>query len=288
MHFATHFDHNYFHHGMALIQSLERHCRPYRLTILALTDECETRLENAFPCGTARGTLPSYISIIRPEQLKYFSLYASLRESRTWVEWCWMLEPALCWHMLHAAGENFTYVDADQWFVRPFEPTIPANAQVALTPHYFPEGSTKAQSAGRYNFGLGWFRNSLAARTVVAKWLWQTMEACGEKTCGHQTYLDQWQQDLGDRLHEFPMGINLGPWSLPDVDADLQLIPKNPAEGGTLPVVSYHFHECRYNARGRIEREVDGKRFRLSNYSLSDGILERLYAPYVRELCRWL
>lgn len=278
IHFCTHFDSGYFAHGMALIESMQRHCKPYRLTILALDGECEHIL--------IATKLPPQVAVWPRSDFEDklgYNLRAQRRQ-HTWKEYCWLLEPVLCAQMLNRSIESFCYIDADSFFFAPPKPVfdkIPDDALVALSPHRFPlKFSEREQAVGRFNFGFGWFRNTLDVRLLVGRWVDQTLIRCEGNTAGHQRYLDGWPAALKGRLHELPATINAAPWQ------QTKIAGEPPAIDGE-PLVHFHFHEFRKREHGgRNPIEIKKERWNLTDYEVDKSTRQFVYDPYLKELAK--
>jgi hypothetical protein len=256
MKFVSLSDHNHLPHAKALLSSLKTHEPQSTLTLLAMTPE--TTLEGAETLDLQ--------TVIAETMLADAEL-----TDRPWSEVCWLMETVLCQYML-AREESFCYVDADMHFRSPLQPildNLPPKVSVALTPHHFPRGrEAKAETAGRYNFGLALFRRTPKSVEVVDEWVRLAVDRCKWNECGHQRYLDNFGELLGDEFAELPKTVNCGPWSLPRITGSPQML-----DGERL--VSYHFHECRKLPTGL---------YRMSGYPIHPETMVSIYEPYVREL----
>ena len=114
-HFCTLFDRHYATRGVALLRSLEQHCREeFRFTILCMDQETQALL--------ARLNRPR-TELILPGDLGDTGLLAA-EHSRPRREFCWTCPPSLMLAMLNGLppGEIATYVDADLAFFSDLAP----------------------------------------------------------------------------------------------------------------------------------------------------------------------
>src|SRR5258706_12876146 len=109
-HYCTYFDSRYLSRGLALLGSLERHARPFRLWVLCLdaaTEGCLNALQLDYLVAVG---LPQ-LEAADPELL-------ATRASRSLIEYYFTSTP--CWiryvHERLPQGADLTYLDADLYF----------------------------------------------------------------------------------------------------------------------------------------------------------------------------
>jgi len=238
-HFCTLFDRYYATRGIALLRSLEQHCREeFRFTILCMDQETQALL--------ARLNLPR-TDLILPRDLGDAELLA-VEQSRPRREFCWTCPPSLMLYMLNrlAPGEIATYVDADLAFFSDPAPVFEelGNKDIAIHAHRFsPEYQASEATSGIFNVGLIAIRNASQGRACLERWRAQCLEKCeldpDNGFCGDQKYLDEWPS-LYDRLVvlQHP-GVCLAPWNIRNYTIGEKdgRVTVNGA-----PLIFYHYH----------------------------------------------
>lgn len=282
MHAITHFDREYLPLGCAMLESLTAAMPQASVSVLALGDEVAVAVREHFP-------EVKLLSLIDLEKWDSRVIQSQNRMSRK--EFAWFLEVALCNYWMQASQDEWlVYTDADMHWYQSLEPilaNIPRDKCVAVTPHHFPENQKhREESVGRYNFGVGAFRPSCPeARLLLNQWLDAAFLNCGEKSAGHQPYLNQW---IGlPQVHELPKSVNVGPWSLRRLwtDGDCCL-----GADGAYPTVSYHFHEFRpqHGLTSRQPVMIGGVPWNLTNYPIHELTMGAVYQPYCAKVGEWI
>lgn len=252
--------------------SARQHCPSFQMDILSLTDECTARLrEHAAPD----------LRIIAIQELiaeSDFPLKQIRERARTQLSrkaWIWLLEPVSVYESIKRNQCDVAFIDADTYFFSNPQPVFDklGNAQIGLTPHYFPAGKEhQEKSVGRYNLGFAYFRRT--AMQLCREWCERTIRYCPEST-GAQKHLD----DLRGHA-EFGRQVNCGPWQLPECQG-------SPPTLDGEPLVLYHFHEFRRGS-GRNPTTINGQLFNMTNYPIHPKTLESVYEPYIAELQNWV
>ncbi len=258
--YCTYFDANYLDRGLALHESMEVHCQPYHLHVLAL---CDRTMETL-----ARLHLPN-VEVTHWTDIMTVKLQEA-RESRSRHEWIWTLTPWwMLWLFKHEAMPHLSYIDADCcFFSNPFALFGELfDADIAITPHrYSPDRRWMERNNGKYNVGLVFIRRNWAGLTCLQDWGRLCLEKCIQSEGADQRYWD----DLLPAHHGHAIqhkGVDLAPWnqrgqysySLHDgriyVDDD--------------PLVMYHFHK-------RLE----------PGFELDPFVAQYIYPPYREALRR--
>lgn len=279
--FSTLFDHRYLHHGLALIRSMERHCRPFRVDVLALTLECEHALRKRIASKELSEDEVNVISLVDFIRESPYPL-EEIRQQRSPKSFVWTLEPLsveACYK--RNPGSDVIFIDADlMFFSDPCDLVFELNADICLTPHWFPHGKEyMAETVGQYNLGFAWFRgNSCAVERHLADWSQRAVASCSDAT-GMQRELDNWRNDDLVNVRSFPPEVNCGPWSLPEI----RLVDGVATMKDGSPLVAYHFHEFR-EGKGRNPCTIKGRQFNMTNYEIHPSTMESVYLPYVKEL----
>ncbi|HKI99147.1 MAG TPA: hypothetical protein VKB51_11795 [bacterium] len=241
--FCTLFDMRYATRALAMLESLEAHCRvPKAVTILALDDQV--------PLLLARLGRPEW-RVLRVADLQDEELSA-LEQTRPRREFCWTCAPALSHHMVHTAdtGDTVIYVDADLLFF-----ADPANlleelgedGNILIHEHrYSPDRIQWESGSGRFNVGFVAFRVGDEARACTGRWRGQVLERCEldpeHGYCGDQGYLDEWPKRYpGLRILQ-NIGGGTAPWNVTAYEVGGSA--SQPTVDG-VPVTFFHYHAFR-------------------------------------------
>lgn len=233
-HYCTYFDYNYIKQGLALHASMERHCQPYRLWILALCKETWDYLR--------RKNLPN-VTVVKMETFETARLQA-VKRTRTWQEYMWTLTGSWMLYALNRqALDHVSYIDADCFFFSSPEPVFEeiGGAPLGITPHRFTPRYEKFDINGLYNVGLVYA--SREGIPCIEEWARQCVAWCyyrnEEGKFADQKYLDEWPEKW--RAHSIQhLGANLAPWNQEQYVYELD-------NGGVVVdgyrLIWYHFHQ---------------------------------------------
>lgn len=244
-HYCTYFDSNYLPQGVAMAESLRRHDPAAVLWVLTLDDRAQELVR--------RLGLPGVYVVEIESLLDHDERLADIRTTRSRREFIFTV--TACWiRMLFETKPDLpalAYVDADMWF---FDDPAAAwgemgAASVMVVPHRYPSWHDDSNLYGRFNVGWLAFRNDATARSCLARWREQCLESCGlvagGGSFGDQLYLNEWPENLGDKLavlgHE---GVNLAPWNWASC-VDLRVVDGRRVAAGKRPLVLFHFAQLK-------------------------------------------
>jgi hypothetical protein len=276
--YCTYFDSGYLTRGLALIESMRAHARPFRLWILCMDADAERAL--------ARLNMPE-IELITIAQLEARNPdLAAARATRSRMEFYFTCTPCLPVDILERspAVDEITYLDADLYFFADPQPVFDelADADVGIIGHRFGPALRHMEKYGRFNVGFLTFRRTPAGMECLRWWRTRCVEWCYDRLDGErfadQKYLDQWQQlfpGVRELLHP---GANVGPWNVANLaiqnDAGRLLVDRQ-------PLICFHFHGLKRCAPGIFDPQL--KRYELLP---SAPIRKLVYQPYLRALDR--
>lgn len=214
-HFCTYFDQAYLTRGLALYESLIRHCRrPFVLWILCFDEETHAVL--------SRMRLPNVRLVSAEEFERDNPELPDVKGSRSLVEYYWTSTPLWLLYVLRQSPDMdvATYLDADLLFFADPQPMYEemVDQSVLIIEHrYSPEHSHFAERSGIYNVGAMSFRRDEAGVACLNWWRDRCLEWCFSKSeggkFGDQKYLDDWParfQRVAVLQHK---GAGLAPWN---------------------------------------------------------------------------
>jgi hypothetical protein len=280
--FCTIFNAVYLVRGLALIDSLARHCPDHRIYVFAMDPQTADILSAA-----AR---PQVI-VVREGEFETPEL-RRVKPERGIAEYFWTCTPHIVRHCLSVRGhEECTYVDADIWFMSDPEPLFAemGPASVLLTEHrYTPRHEAAGLLRGTYCVQFMRFVADPRGLRALDWWCERCIEWCHARLedgkFGDQKYLDDWTTRF-EGVHVLKhTGGGVAPWNVQrtefrDAAGAVQVRDRlGQARGDWQPLVFFHFH-------GLLSYGIDSVCFAFG-FSLSPGAKRWIYRPYVRELCR--
>lgn len=276
--FCTYFDHNYLPRGMALYDSLKRHCPDAVLHVLALSEDCE-RLLGQWNAPDLVVTPLRVLEAYDPE-------LAATKGTRSQVEYYFTQSP--CWplYLFDTCSEIdvLTYVDADCGIFADPSPVLAEmdGLSVGMVGHRFAERMRHLEIWGRYNVGWISFKRDEDGLACLRWWRERCLEWCEDRLDGDrfadQKYLDKWPELFSGTAELRSAVVNVAPWNV-----ERFTVVQGP-QGYTIdgvPLVCYHFHGCK-RLLGPIWDTS------LSEYDAPlPPSLRALYREYVSELQAW-
>ncbi len=237
-HFCTYFDINYLARGLCLLDSLERHCSEFTLTILCLDEPCleqirELRRDNIFPVSL------SELETANPDLLE-------VKAERNTLEYYYTCGPSFIRYVLNINPDIdlITYLDADMYFYSNPQPLFDLfnGHSIGVVGHNLPE-FRRSYKTGLFNVGWISFRRDDDGMACLYHWQSQCIDWCYEryedgKYCD-QLYLDEWPK-LYTGFYEFTHhGANVASWNVGDYRFSLR---NSQVFVDDDPLVFYHFH----------------------------------------------
>jgi hypothetical protein len=276
-HYCTYFDDGYLSRGIALHASMRRHCRPFRLWVLCLTQSCYELL--------SRLELPDTIPLRLDDLEKHDRALAAVRRNRSTIEYYFTITPALMTWLLeiHPEIDVLTYLDSDLFFFHSPDFLIDefTGYSCLIVPHRFSRRNDALKKFGIYNVGWISFRRDSDGLACLGWWRQSCIEWCRdfveENRFADQKYLDHFPERFGRvQIAQHP-GVNLAPWNLDNYT--LSLSHDNVPEVDNVPVIFFHFHALRpiapflwHTSHARYGAPLDRH------------VRSWIYAPYLREL----
>tara|TARA_B100001093_G_C26784009_1_gene995851 strand:+ start:643 stop:1578 length:936 start_codon:yes stop_codon:yes gene_type:complete len=233
-HYVTVFNHKFLPQGMALHESMVRHCHDFILWIICV----DTLVYDQLSSLNLDNVKLLNISEIDDDRL------TRLQNERTLAEFCWTLTPLSFTYVMNTdlSIDRVTYLDADLFFYNSPTPLFDEleNAQktILITEHAYDPRDDRSAECGIYCVQFVTFYREINALELLKKWQNQCIERCISENngvvFGDQMYLNDWPRDYGELVHVLEdRKLALGPWN-----ADYL------SSGDELPVF-YHFHSFR-------------------------------------------
>lgn len=280
--FCTYCDHRYLPRALVLAESLDRHCGPFTLWLLALSDRCRRLLEIiAHPrirCFPLEGLEASDAAL------------AASKAGRSLIEYFFTLSP--CWplHLMRSqpAMKALTYLDSDLCFFASPNPIFDelGASSVGIVPHRFPSAlADEKRRYGTYNVGWITWRRDETGLACLEDWRARCLEWCHDRCedgkFADQGYLDEWPGRFpGVHVIRHP-GANVAPWN-----AAGHIIRKH---GGRLLsdgrlLIFYHFHGLSRLDPRYLRTHLDEY---VPSWARRRDLVRLLYRPYLSGLARW-
>jgi len=237
--FCTYFDHHYLPRGLALYQSLRRHCPSFELWVL-----CMDRL--SYDVLSQLGL--SDVHLISLEDVeKGDEALLRAKQNRSMIEYYFTCTPSLPLYILHhyPEVEMITYLDSDLFFFDDPAPiyTEIADHSIAIIGHRFSPALRDLERTGIYNVGWLSFRRDERALACLRWWRDRCIEWCYDRCedgrFADQKYLDHWPSLFQGVVVLDHKGANLGPWNLANYRIHED---ENGIWVDEQPLIFFHFH----------------------------------------------
>lgn len=275
--FCTYFDSNYLLKGLALHESLERHCSGYHLWILALDGQALNILASMKLPNVSIIALPSF----ETSELRTACVDRSTVE-RYWTYTPWWINFVLD----NALVSHIAYVDADLYYFHDPAPVFDEmrGKGVAITPHRFPQKYMGFITSGVYNVGMVYVeRDHQKARECIHEWQALCTKWCYYRHDPNDPYrfCDQKYWELLVPKHDAHsiqhLGANLAPWNAIGYQYDIR---GNHLYVDGQPLIWYHFHGL--TMVGDHVTDLCPPTYR----PLPPMVEEHIYRPYIQALDR--
>jgi hypothetical protein len=284
--FITLFDQNYLSRGLALYDSLLKHCNNFFLYILAMDNETEIFL-NKDNYNNLLIIPLSQIESFYPELIK-------LKEIRSRAEYCWTLTPYSIQYAIKIYNlESCTYLDADIFCFN--DPKIlfdeAGNNSIIITEHRYAPVCDETKASGKYCVQFMLFKNDKEGMEALDWWQQRCAEWCYSECVdgkyGDQKYLDDWTTRFRSVYVPTHIGCGLAPWNIQQYNISIEddkLFVQDKITKKKEVVIFYHFH-------GLIKIYMDvGKMTWLMSinkrYIIDNETRELIYTDYIKFISR--
>lgn len=276
LNFCTLFDSNYLSRGVAMYESLKKHCADFHLYIFAFDDKCYEILKKL---GLERATIIS-LNELEDEDL------LSVKPVRSKVEYCWTCTPSTILYIIQKYNVDVcTYLDADTYFYSSPAPLIDElrDDSVIITEHRYTPEYDNTKTSGKYCVQFMTFKNDDRGLEVLKWWRAACIDSCElnpeQGKCGDQKYLDDWTQRFTG-VHELQhLGGGVAPWNIQQYDLRKKrdkLWGREKKSGKEFDLIFYHYHSLKFFQDETVELT--------GGYKLSSKVRSFLYMPYIKRL----
>jgi len=273
--FCTLFDSNYFSRGIALYESLAKHCGDFHIYIFAFDQKC---LESLKKIDFDKATIISLQEFEDEELL-------SAKPTRSRMEYCWTCTPTIILYALETYNhESCTYVDADLYFFKSPELLLEEmeDNSVLISEHRYTPRYDQSEKYGKYCVQFMTFKNNVRGKTALDWWRNACNAWCYAKRekgkFGDQKYLDDWLERFeGVHLLQH-LGGGVAPWNVQQynlIKNEKGLFCKVKNSRIEFELIFYHFHHLQFLINGQID---------LGSYKLSGNVKKLIYKPYIKHL----
>jgi hypothetical protein len=276
--FCTLFDSNYINYGLAMYESLKKHCKSFHLYIFAFDDKCYEILKKLYP---------EYITIISLSEFEDEELL-KVKPSRSKGEYCWTCTSSTILYCLKTYNlESCTYLDSDLYFYS--DPGIlieeMGNNSVLITEHRYTPEYDQTEISGKYCVQFITFKNDGRGLKVLEWWKKACIDWCfaipEDGKFGDQKYLDNWTSKF-EGVHELQhLGGGIAPWNVQQYDIyekENNLFGNEISSGKEFKVIFTHFHNIKFLKNGR----PDPQKYRA--YKITNNVEDLIYTPFLKHL----
>ena len=273
-----------------LIASMDRHCAPYRLHMLAWDfDELPMQAKAGQVAVTERGVFLARHPDLEPSRLPGPPrLPINVTDTIRWPFFADVME---------ATGEPLTWQDGDQFYFSSPEPLYAelaaAGARFAVSPHRIPPRAaglpgvcleTHRQYA-LYNSGFGWTADRaplLEMAALTREWSYsEVVSRPGRRPLfGDQAHLE----DVAERHNAHVIehwGVNVAPWNVHGhrlVAGKPEFNVPHLVDG--QPLITFHFSSLRLAPDGTVAQLASAP----YEVEWAPGVVELLYRPYINAI----
>lgn len=276
LNFCTLFDSVYLSRGLAMYNSLSRHCKDFHLYIFAFNDKCHSILQSL--------KLPN-VTVISLSDFEDEELL-KVKPSRTRAEYCWTCSSSTVLYVLNNYDvDHCTYLDSDLFFFSSPQSLLDemGDKSVLITPHRYTPKYDQSEKTGIYCVQFVTFKNDILGRKVLDWWRNACLEWCyarfEEGRFGDQKYLDDWPERF-EGVHVLQnLGGGVAPWNMQQYEFEKmedKIIGTELKTNKKFPVIFLHFHSFVFVTPNFFSPRPYYKR--------NDSSISLLFKPYAKEI----
>jgi len=285
--FITLFDKNYLPKGLALYESLVKHCDNFFLYILAMDNETEAFLN--------RDNFDNRLIIPLSQIESFYPELNELKKTRSRAEYCWTLTPYSIQYAIKKYNlDSCTYLDADIYFFN--DPKVifdeAGNNSIIITEHRYTPECDQTKTSGKYCVQFVFFKNDNDGMEALEWWRQRCEEWCYYKCengkLGDQKYLDDWTTRFKNVYVPTHIGCGLALWNTQQYDLTIEdgkLFLQDKITRKKEYVIFYHFHGLKkmYADENKVVWLLSpGK-----PYVLENKVKELIYKDYLEIISKY-
>ena len=238
--FYSLFDESFLIKGLALHESLLKHCpEGFKLWVLC-ADQTTFNILNKMNL--------KYVTLLTLDDIEDDEL-REVKKTRTMREYCWTIKTSVGTYIFnkHPELETLFYLDSDIYFYSSPEPLYKEfeGKSTLLFPHLLPpKRKWKEKDVGKYNAGMFMFRNDKDGREALEWWrqvcnMW-CYDTPGQGRIGDQKYLDEFEEKFKGVHATEHIGADVAIWNIENYKG---MIKKKNDEVfiGNEPLICFHY-----------------------------------------------
>lgn len=281
LNFCTLFDSRYMSRGMAMYESLKKHCNNFHLYIFAFDDICYNFFkENTF----------DHITIISLNKFEDQELLR-IKPTRSKGEYCWTCTSSTILYVLNNYPvDNCTYIDADLYFFASPQILIDeiGDDSILLTEHRYTPEYDQTKTSGKYCVQFMYFKKDARGMKALQWWRERCIEWCYNRMedgkFGDQKYLDDWTERF-EGVHVLKnLGGGVAPWNMQQYTfykESNKIYGMEEATQKKFQIIFFHFHDTYFIKKRLFAPPL----YKKKDSSIIKYIL-KVYISHIKELRR--
>ncbi|MDC1307031.1 hypothetical protein N8Z40_03430 [Pseudomonadales bacterium] len=274
LNFCTLFNIKYLTRGVAMYESLSKHCDNFHLYIFCFDNATHEFLSEI---NMANVTLIELGDFENDRLL-------SIKNKRSLAEYCWTSTPFTILYCITNFDVDFcTYLDADIYFYS--NPRVLLGElqgdSILISPHRYTSKYDQSKVSGKYCIQFNTFLNNDDGLAALNWWADACIDWCYatpvNNKFGDQKYLDDWVERFDGVCELAHLGGGVAPWNVQKYSFKSCRSIKGSVNDSneTFELVFYHFHGLDYISNDCVTLGV---------YTLTESQINQIYLPYIRHL----
>ena len=277
LNFCTLFDSVYLSKGLALYDSLKKHCESFHLYIFAFDAKSHQILKSL---ALESATIIS-LEEFEDEQL------LRVKPTRSRSEYCWTCTSSTILYVINNYNvDHCTYLDSDLYFFSSPQVLIDEmgkDESILISPHRYTKQYDKSKILGIYCVQFVTFKKDANGLEVLNWWRNACLDWCFARSengkFGDQKYLDDWTVRFKGVHVLQHTGGGVAPWNMQQYSFCRN---KDKVIGTVLTtneqfdVVFFHFHSLMFVCPNYFSPRA--------RYSREDSVINVVFKPYIEKI----